>query len=282
MAKPVIISADSTCDLPLELVKRFDIRIIPLTVLLGEDSYFDNEDFDPNKIYEYYKNTGSLPKTSAPSVQQFIDFFTPMVEAGYEVVHIDISSELSATFSSGRIAASELEGIYNIDSRSLSTGMSLLILEAAKCRDEGMSAAEIAVHLETLIPKMETSFVIDTLEFLWKGGRCSGVAALGANMLKLRPAIAMKEGKLDVYKKYRGNMQNVYKQYARETLSDKEIYGENIFIVDSGEVSPEAVEAVKAVVEELAPGHQIYCCRAGSTISSHCGPGTLGVIFIRK
>ena len=282
MAKPVIISADSTCDLPLELVKRFDIRIIPLTVLLGEDSYFDNEDFDPNKIYEYYKNTGSLPKTSAPSVQQFIDFFTPMVEAGYEVVHIDISSELSATFSSGRIAASELEGIYNIDSRSLSTGMSLLILEAAKCRDEGMSAAEIAAHLETLIPNLETSFVIDTREFLWKGGRCSGVAALGANMLKLRPAIAMKEGKLDVYKKYRGNMQNVYKQYARETLSDKEIYGENISIVDSGEVSPEAVEAVKAVVEELAPGHQIYCCRAGSTISSHCGPGTLGVIFIRK
>ncbi|MBQ2960235.1 MAG: DegV family protein [Oscillospiraceae bacterium] len=282
MAKPVIISADSTCDLPQELVERYDIRIIPLTVLLGEDSYFDDSDFNPDKIYEYYKESGKLPKTSAPSVQQFIDFFTPMVEAGYEVVHLDISSELSATFSSGRIAASELEGIYNIDSRSLCTGISLLILEAAKCRDDGMSAAEIAAHIEALVPKVETSFVIDTLEFLWKGGRCSGVAALGANMLKLRPAISMKDGKLDVYKKYRGNMQNVYKQYVRETLSAKEVYGENIFLVDSGEVAPETVSAVKEIVEELAPGCNVICSRAGSTISSHCGPGAMGVIFIRK
>lgn len=282
MAKPVIISADSTCDLPQELLERFDIRIIPLTVLLGEDSYFDDANFSPDKIYEYYKASGTLPKTSAPSVQQFIDFFTPMTESGCEVVHMSISSELSATFSSSRIAASELEGVYTIDSRSLSTGIALLVLEAAKCRDEGMSAAEIAAHIEALIPNVETSFVIDTLEFLWKGGRCSGVAALGANMLKLRPAIGMKDGKLDVYKKYRGNMQNVYKQYARETLSDKEFYGEYIFITDSGDISDEAKESVREIIEELAPGHQIFSCRAGSTISSHCGPGTMGVLFIRK
>ena len=282
MAKPVIISADSTCDLPQELLERFDIRIIPLTVLLGEDSYFDDANFSPDKIYEYYKVSGTLPKTSAPSVQQFIDFFTPMTESGCEVVHLSISSELSATFSSSRIAASELEGVYTIDSRSLSTGIALLVLEAAKFRDEGMSAAEIAAHIEALIPNVETSFVIDTLEFLWKGGRCSGVAALGANMLKLRPAIGMKDGKLDVYKKYRGNMQNVYKQYARETLSDKEFYGEYIFITDSGDVSDEAKESVREIIEELAPGHQIFSCRAGSTISSHCGPGTMGVLFIRK
>ena len=282
MAKPVIISADSTCDLPQELLERFDIRIIPLTVLLGEDSYFDDANFSPDKIYEYYKASGTLPKTSAPSVQQFIDFFTPMTESGCEVVHLSISSELSATFSSSRIAASELEGVYTIDSRSLSTGIALLVLEAAKCRDEGMSAAEIAAHIEALIPNVETSFVIDTLEFLWKGGRCSGVAALGANMLKLRPAIGMKDGKLDVYKKYRGNMQNVYKQYARETLSDKEFYGKYIFITDSGDVSDEAKESVREIIEELAPGHQIFSCRAGSTISSHCGPGTMGVLFIRK
>lgn len=215
-------------------------------------------------------------------MQQFIDFFTPMTESGCEVVHLSISSELSATFSSSRIAASELEGVYTIDSRSLSTGIALLVLEAAKCRDEGMSAAEIAAHIEALIPNVETSFVIDTLEFLWKGGRCSGVAALGANMLKLRPAIGMKDGKLDVYKKYRGNMQNVYKQYARETLSDKEFFGEYIFITDSGDVSDEAKESVREIIEELAPGHQIFSCRAGSTISSHCGPGTMGVLFIRK
>lgn len=282
MSKPVIISADSTCDLPREFVEKHDIRIIPLTVLLGEESYFDDADFSADRIYEYYRNSGTLPKTSAPSVQQFIDFFTPMVEEGYEVVHIDISSEISATFSSGRIAASELEGVYNIDSRSLSTGLSLLIMEAVRCRDEGMCAADIAAHLERIVPNVETSFVIDTLEFLWKGGRCSGVAALGANMLKLRPAIAMKEGKLDIYKKYRGNMLNVYKQYTRETLSDKELMGNYVSIVDSGEVSEESIEAVKQIVEELAPGIQIIHSRAGCTVSSHCGPGALGVIFLRK
>lgn len=282
MSKPVIITADSTCDLPRELVERHGIRIIPLTVLLGDVSYFDDADFSAEKIYDYYKQSGMLPKTSAPSVQQFIDFFSPLVTEGYEVVHIDISSELSATFSSGRIAASELEGVYTVDSRSLCTGLSILIMEAVRCRDEGMSASEIAAYLESIVPKVETSFVIDTLEFLWKGGRCSGVAALGANMLKLRPAIAMKDGKLDVYKKYRGNMQNVYKQYARETLSGKELAGDYIFIVDSGEVSEEAVEGVKEVVKEFASDMEIVCCRAGSTISSHCGPGTLGVIFLRK
>lgn len=282
MSKPVIITSDSTCDLPRELVERHGIRIIPLSVLLGEESYYDDADFSVDKIYAYYKQSGTLPKTSAPSVQQFIDFFSPMVEEGYEVVHIDISSEISATFSSGRIAASELEGVYTIDSRSLSNGISLLIMEAVRCRDEGMSAAEIAAYIESLVPKVETSFVIDTLEFLWKGGRCSGVAALGANMLKLRPAIAMKDGKLDVYKKYRGNMQNVYKQYARETLSGKEFAGGYVFIVDSGEVSAESVEAVKEIVREFAPEQQVISCRAGCTISSHCGPGTLGILFLRK
>jgi len=282
MSKPVIISADSTCDLPREFVERHDIRIIPLSVLLGDESFMDGVNFNADMIYDYYKKSGQLPKTSAPSVQQFIDFFSPFVQEGCEVVHIDISAELSSTFSSGRIAASELEGIYNIDSRSLSTGISLLILEAVRCRDEGMCAADIAAHLENIKENVETSFVIDTLEFLWKGGRCSGVAALGANMLKLRPAIAMKDGKLDVYKKYRGNMQNVYKQYARETLSDKSFAGGYISLVNSGEVSEEAIESVKEIIKELAPQQEIICARAGCTISSHCGPGALGVIFIRS
>ena len=282
MSKPVIISADSTCDLPQELIKRHNIHIIPLSVLLGEDVYMDDANFDPNKIYEYYRASGILPKTSAPAVQQFVDFFAPFVEEGCEVVHIDISSEISATFASGRIAASDFEGIYTIDSRSLSGGLSVLILEAVRCRDEGMSASEIAAYLESIVPKLETSFVIDTLEFLWKGGRCSGVAALGANVLKLRPAIAMKDGKLDVYKKYRGNMLNVYKQYTRESLSGKELTGDCIFMVDSGEFSAEAAEEVKAVIREFAPNHKIYHSRAGSTVSSHCGPGTMGIMFLTK
>ena len=282
MAKPVIICADSTCDMPRELLERYDIRIIPLSILLGEESYFDDADFSPDKIYEYVEQTGTLPKTSAPSVQQFIDFFAPAVEAGYEVVNVSISSELSATFASSRIAASDFEGVYTVDSRSLCNGLALLLLEAAKCRDEGMCAADIAARLEELVPKLDTSFVIDTLEFLWKGGRCSGVAALGANVLKLRPAIQMKDGKLDVYKKYRGNMANVYKQYAREALSGKEIDGRHVFLADSGNVSEESVAAVTEIIREFAPDAEIHKTRAGCTVSSHCGPGTLGVIFLRK
>ena len=171
MAKPVIITADSTCDLSQELVERYDIRILPLTILLGDDSYQDGVEFTPADMYARYHADGTLPKTAAPSLQQLLDFFSPLVEAGYEVVHLDISAELSGTYSTASIAAQELEGVYTIDSRMLSTGVGLLVIEGAECRDRGMSAAEIAAHLETLTDKVDTSFVLDTLDFMWKGGR---------------------------------------------------------------------------------------------------------------
>ena len=282
MSKPVIITADSTCDLSPELLERYQIHIIPLTILLGNESYLDSVNFTTADIYARYRSDGTLPKTSAPSIQQFLDFFTPYLEAGFEIVHLDISSELSVSFNNARLAALEVEGVYPVDSRMLSTGVGLLCLEGAECRERGMSAADIAAHLTALTEKVDTSFVLDTLEFMWKGGRCSGVAALGANLLHLKPGLEMKDGKLGVYKKYRGNIQSVYRQYLGERLAGKEIRPGHIFITDSGEVPQETIDALSDTVRELVPGALVHSTKAGCTVTSHCGPKTLGVLFIRK
>ncbi len=283
MSKPVMITADSTVDLSRELKERFDIRIIPLMITLGEDHFMDDgESFPPLDMYARYHKDGLLPKTSAPGVQEFLDFFTPLVEQGYEVVHLDISAELSNTFNAARLAASELEGVYVVDSRMLSTGVGLLAIEGAECRDRGMGAKEIAEHLESLKGKVSTSFVLDTLEFMWKGGRCTGVAALGANLLRLKPGLEMKDGKLGVYKKYRGNIEKVYEQYIRERLAGKKVRPGHIFITESGEIEPEVAERMCAIARELSGCREVHHTLAGCTVSTHCGPKTLGVLFIEE
>ena len=280
MSKPVMITADSTCDLSEELLSRYKVKILPLTILLGEESFLDGAHYTPADMYRRYRADGTLPKTAAPSLQQITDFFTPFLNEGYEIVHLDISSELSSTCSNARIVASELEGVYVVDSRMLSTGVGLLVIEGAECRDKGMSAADIAEHLTELTGKVDTSFVLDTLEFMWKGGRCSGVAALGANLLKLKPGLEMKDGKLGVYKKYRGNINSVYRQYITERLSGKKVRPGHVFITESGEIEQSVIDELEALVRELIPVQEIHHTIAGCTVSSHCGPKTLGVLFI--
>ncbi len=282
MSKPVIITADSTCDLSQELLERFAIKTIPLTILLGEESFFDGIQFTPADMYRRYRADGTLPKTSAPSVQQFIDFFRPFVEAGCEVVHLDISAELSSSYSTACIAAAELGDVYPVDSRMLSTGVGLLAIEAAECRDKGMEAKEIAAHIASLTDKVDTSFVLDTLEFMWKGGRCSGVAALGANLLHLKPALEMSGGKLGVYKKYRGNIKAVYKQYISERLAGKSVRPGHVFITNSGEVDEATLAELETLIRSTIEVKEVHHTTAGCTIASHCGPKTLGVLFINE
>ena len=282
MSKPVMITADSTCDLSEELLNRYNVKILPLTILLGEESFLDGAHYTPADMYKRYRADGTLPKTAAPSLQQITEFFTPFLNEGYEIVHLDISSELSSTCNNARIVGSELDGVYVVDSRMLSTGVGLLVIEGAECRDKGMSAAEIAEHLTALTEKVDTSFVLDTLEFMWKGGRCSGVAALGANLLKLKPALEMKDGKLGVYKKYRGSINSVYKQYITERLSGKKVRPGHVFITESGEIEQSVIDELEALVRELIPVQEIHHTIAGCTVSSHCGPKTLGVLFINE
>ena len=282
MSKPVIITADSTCDLSQELLERFAIKTIPLTILLGEESFFDGIQFTPADMYRRYRADGTLPKTSAPSVQQFIDFFRPFVEAGCEVVHLDISAELSSSYSTACIAAAELGGVYPVDSRMLSTGVGLLVIEAAECRDKGMEAKEIAAHIASLTDKVDTSFVLDTLEFMWKGGRCTGVAAFGANLLRIKPALEMKNGRLEIYKKYRGSIERVYRQYITERLEGKQIRPGHIFLTESGEIPQNVTDGLVQLVKSLSGCKEVHHTVAGATISSHCGPKCLGVLFIEQ
>ena len=281
MAKPVILTSDSTCDLSPELCRRYDIRIIPLTIQLGEASFPDGAGCTVGDIYMRYHADGTLPKTAAPGIQQFADFFSALLAEGYEVVHLDISSELSASFNNARVAASELEGVWVVDSRTLSAGVGLLAIEGAECRDRGMSAAEIAAHLESLTSKVDVSFVLDTLEFMWKGGRCSAVTALGANILHLKPALEVRDGKLSVYKKYRGSIASVYRQYLRERLSSAVILPRHVFLADSGEVPEETLRELMDTIREAAPGAEVHCTKAGCTVTSHCGPKTVSLQFIR-
>ena len=282
MTKPVVITADSTCDLSRDLLERYDIHVIPLTITLGEDTFLDGQGFTPLDMYARYRKDGTLPKTSAVGVQEFIDFFSAFTEKGYAVVHLDISAELSNSYNAACMAAAELGGVQVVDTRMLSTGVGLLAIEGAVCRDRGMAARDIAQHLRYLTEKVQTSFILDTLEFMWKGGRCTGVTALGANLLRLKPALEMKDGKLGVYKKYRGSIEHVYKQYIRERVEGRKIRPEHIFVTESGEIDERVLEEIYALVRELIPGAEIHHTVAGCTISTHCGPKTLGILFMEE
>ena len=282
MSKPVVITADSTVDLTEELLSRYQIHTIPLTIILGEESFLDGQGFSPDDIYKRYRSDKILPKTAAPGIQDMTDFFQSFLKDGFEIVHLDISSELSGIYNVARLAAEDLEGVYTVDSRMLSTGIGLLAVEAAECRDRGMSASEIAAHITALTDKVSASFVLDTLEFMWKGGRCSGITALGANLMKIKPALRLSEGKIVVFKKYRGKMDHVYRQYIREQLEGKKVRPGHIFITEAGEIDPPLIEELMQLTKDLSGCREVHHTRAGCTVSSHCGPGTLGVLFIEE
>ena len=282
MKKNVIITTDSVCDMPPDLLDRYQVRMIPLTINEGDHSYKDGVDITPDDIYDIYDRQNLLPKTSAISPQEFTDFFTPLVADGNEVVHIDISAACSATYQNACMAASELEGVYPVDSLHLTVGQGLLVIEACRLRDEGLFAREIAAQLPAYRDKIVTSFVVDTLEFLWKGGRCSGITALGANLLQVHPCLELREGEIKVARKYRGTMQKVYTQYIRDYLSRENIDTRMGFLVHSGRIPQEALEQLRQLILELVPFAEVPIVRAGCTVTSHCGPATIGVIFATK
>ena len=284
MPRPVCITYDSTCDLTPQLLERFRIRTVPLTIQSGERVFPDDGRYTSADLYADYRSLGTLPKTAAVSPEQFKEFFGAILAEGFDIVHIDISADLSGTCQNALIAAAELEAgrIHVVDSRQLSTGGGLLALQGAKLRDEGMAAGDIADELRRLAPHSDTSFVLDTLEYMWKGGRCSGVAALGANVLKLKPCLEMREGKLVVCKKYRGTMERVYRQYITERLAGKTVVEDWAFITHSGGVAEDTLAQLTELVKSLAPFREVFLTQAGCTVSSHCGPGTLGVLFLRQ
>jgi DegV family protein with EDD domain len=282
MKNKVIISSDSTCDLSPELVEKYGILIDPMPIILGEKVYSDGIDITPDDLFEYSRRTGSLAKTSAHNMQHYHDLFERLTADGSEVVHFDISGSMSGSYNNARMAAQDFPGVCVIDSRNLSTGIGLLVLRAAELARDGMSGSEIADTINGMTDKVDASFVIDTLEFLHKGGRCSSVALLGSNLLKLKPCIEVVEGAMGVGKKYRGKIEDVMVEYVRARLADtSDIDLSRIFITHTCE-NDETVKRVRAEVEKLADFDEILETRAGCTVSVHCGPNTLGVLFIRK
>ena len=278
----IMITCDSTADLTKELYEQFEATVVPMGVNLGDEFRRDGLNITISDIFEYVAASGQLPKTSAVSVGEYDDVFRPLVEQGYEVVHVSLSSSLSSSHQNACLAAEELGSVYVVDSKSLSTGIGHLVLLGRELAASGMSAAEVAAALEQLREKLDVSFVLQTLEYLHKGGRCSGVAAFGANLMKLRPEIEVVGGKMQVGRKYRGNLEKTVLAYIRGRLEGREdIRLDRIFITHSG-CPQEIVEKAEALVRELHPFQEVIVTTAGSTITSHCGPDCLGVLFLKK
>lgn len=283
MTNKILITADSTCDVPADLKERYNFKIIPLTITLKEENYLDGVNFSVEDMYKAFYEDGSLPATAAPNIAQFLDFFKPFINEGYEIIHFDISSALSGTYSAACLAAEALKGVHVIDSEMLSSGVLLEMIEAAEAAGRGMSPTEIVRYIEDEIrPKTDTSFVLDTLKFMAKGGRCSGVAAMAANILGLKPGLEMKNKELGVYKKYRGNSKAFYMQYVKERIAGKKIRPGHVFITESGGIDQDIIsELIEYVQQEVNP-REIHHTYAGCTVASHCGPGCLGVLFINE
>lgn len=280
MSKVKIIS-DSTCDLSEELLIQYDIAVLPHPIVRDGELLQDNVSITPDDIYAHYERTGRLCTTSAPNAYDYEQFWRPWLDEGYEIVHFTISSEMSTAYNQAVLAAEETGHVYPVDSRSLSTGIGLLVLEACDLRDHGFAAEEIAARVREDSAKCQASFLVDVIEYLWKGGRCSSVAAIGANLLKLKPRIDVQNGKMLSTKKYRGKTTKCFAAYADDLLKGKDNIRQNrIFITHSG-IDEDIIQLVQDKIRQWQPGvEHIYVTRAGGTISCHCGPGTLGILYM--
>ena len=274
------ITSDSTCDLGA-LEKERDIRILPLQVNLDDKAYRDGVDITPQDIFDFVAKTKILPKTSAPSIGEYEEFFEKELADCDELIHFNISAKSSGSHSFAKQAAERFNGrVRVIDSMALSSGQGLLVLKAADMRDEGKSAAEIEECINELKTHVNTSFVPDSLDYLHKGGRCSGMVMFAANVLKIHPKIVMNDGQLVQGGKYRGQMTRCITQYVQDLKNQYPSYDKTRCFVTHSSADKELVDVAKAAVAEHFEFDEVIETVAGSIITSHCGKGTLGVLFI--
>lgn len=275
-------TSDSTCDLPQSLIKGNDIGICPIAILLGMEEYHDTVDVDAKKVIDYVKETGVLPKTAATSIDAYKEFFEAYTKEGYTVIHFNLSSKSSSCNNNASMAAKEMENVYVIDSLSLSAGQGIQLLRAIDLAKEGLSAKEIVDRINEDRSKVQISFVVDKLDFLHKGGRCSSTAAVASKLLKIHPSIAMKDGALGVDKKYMGNLSRSCSQYVKDIADAYKNYDETRCFVTHSPSDPEIIELVKNCVKEHFRFNEVLESEAGSTVTSHCGYNTIGIIFYTK
>ena len=276
------IISDSTCDLPVELIAKHNISLVPLFVMKDDQEFIDGVTITPAEIFAHVAAGGNLCSTAARSVITYMDEFQKYAKDYDGIIHISIGSGFSSSYQNACLAAEEFDNVRVIDSQNLTCGQGLVALKAAELAPSANSLDELANALEAFSGRVECSFVVDKLDYLVKGGRCSSAAALGANLLNLKPCIEVKEGKMSVVKKYRGSFAKCLASYVKDRLADREDLETDALFVAYTDVSDEAFDTVKETISQSQSFDKIHECVAGCTVSCHCGPGTLGLVFVRK
>ncbi len=275
----IAITSDSVIDLSKELCEKYDIKVLPLKFLLGDDEYSDG-DISNNEVFEFVNKTGVLPKTSAANEQTFIEFFEKILKDYDAIIHFDISSEMSTTCNNAIAASKHFDGkVEVIDSRTLSTGMALLAIYARKLTETESDIKVIADKVRSRTDDVQASFIVERLDFLYKGGRCSSLQLLGANILKVRPQIAVKNGKMGMARSYRGPMPTVVSRYGKDIIAEYPNIDKEVVFITYSTATPEMIKAAHEVVDSLG-FKNVYETSAGCIVSSHCGGNTLGILFM--
>ena len=276
------ITSDSTCDLSTELLEKYNITLVPLTVIKNGEAFKDNVDITPADIFAHVAAGGDLCSTTAMNVGEYEEYFQKFSSEYDGILHINLGSGFSSSYQNAVIAAEDFDNVRVVDSMNLSTGQGLVVLKACQLAQECESLDELKEKVQNFASRVEASFLLDQLTYMVRGGRCSSVVALGANLLNLKPCIEVKDGKLSVVKKYRGNYAKCLATYIKERLADRDDLDRDTLFVTRTPVSDDCLTAVKTAVETYADFENIYWTEAGCTVSCHCGPGTLGVLFVRK
>jgi len=277
------ISADSTCDLPAGIVSRYNIGLAPLYIIKDDKPYKDRLEISVSDIFEHVESGKGLTRSNAINISEYQEYFSEWLKESDALIHISISNHFSACNQSARIAAEDFQNVYVVDSLNLSTGSGHIVLDAAVMAESGMAPEHIRDELERLVYRVEASFVIGTLKYLHLGGRCSGVQALGANLLKLNPCIEVIDGKMEVGKKYRGKFDKIILDYVEDRLSGRDdIDTKRIFVTYPPSMPDSLICEVVEKVKSLRDFDEIICCDAGCVISNHCGPICVGILFYRK
>ncbi|WFA07987.1 DegV family protein [Tissierella sp. Yu-01] len=281
MSRKIILSADSTCDLSKELVDKYNIQLFPYTITLDDNVYKDNIDITPPDIFKAYREKRLLPKTSAINTVEYYNYFKEWIDKGYEIIHITLGSSLTSSFNNCCLSANELTGVHPIDSQNLSTGSGLLVIKAGELIEKGLNTEDIISQLKDHRNNIHMSFILDTLDFLYAGGRCSKLSSLGSNLLKIKPVINVdnNSGAMGVGNKYRGTIDKVLIKYIKDKLSSyNNINKEHVCLVHSG-VDDELIDIAKNAILEHTPFKTVHTTVASCTITCHCGPNTIGFSF---
>lgn len=278
----VKIISDSTCDLSPELIEKYDITLIPLIVMKDTEEFLDGVTITPADIFAHVASGGSLCSTAARGVAVFQEAFSKYAGEYDGVLHVNISSDFSSSYQNACIAAADFDNVRVVDSRNLSTGQGLVVLKACELAQSAADMDELKAALDEFATRVEASFVLDRLDYMVKGGRCSSVAALGANLLGLKPCIEVKDGKMSVVKKYRGHIEKCLATYVKDRLADRDDLEDGTIFITHTEMSPESIAAAWNGVKQYGHFRDVYETVAGCTVSCHCGPGTLGVLFVRS